>query len=275
MQFTLNDRQVRYAAGGKPAHVGDGAARCEPTVVMLHGAGMNRTVWQLQTRYLAHHGYRVAALDLPAHGGTDGPTLKSVEALADWVAKAITELGFGKTHLVGHSMGTYIALETAKRHPSAVRSLVLLGTAATMKVHPDLLLAASTDATNAASLMTSWGFSSNAHLGSHPTPGTWQLGAARALVEASPEDVLAVDLNACDKYRGALDAAAATSCSVSVILGSEDKMTPLKAAQELIAAFDPPASVTVLEGVGHMIQVEAPTQARVAIVEALSNVEQR
>ena len=48
-----------------------------------------------------------------------------------------------------------------------------------------------------------------------------------------------------------------------------------QAAQELIAAFDPPASVTVLEGVGHMIQVEAPTQARVAIVEALSNAEQR
>ena len=62
MELTLDGKTVRYANGGR-AH--DPAL---PGVVLVHGAGMNRTVWQLQTRYLAHHGFRVAALDLPGHG---------------------------------------------------------------------------------------------------------------------------------------------------------------------------------------------------------------
>ena len=63
MEFTLDGKTVRYANGGRDH---DSAL---PGVVMVHGSGMNRTVWQMQTRYLAHHGYRVAAIDLPGHGG--------------------------------------------------------------------------------------------------------------------------------------------------------------------------------------------------------------
>ena len=275
MQIQHDGRTVRYADGGNPGEEDD------PGVVMIHGSGMNRTAWQLQTRFLAHHGYRVAALDLPGHGGSDGPPLASIEAMGDWVAEMVGALGFASAHLVGHSMGTYVALETARRHSEAVRSLVLLGTAAAMPVHPDLLDSATNNIGHAGGLMTSWGYSSRAHVGRHASPGFWMLGGSRALIEVSPDGALGTDMAACQNYTGAVDAAASVTCPVSVILGSDDKMTPLRSAQKLLAAFDPPAvnvpavnvpavNVTVLDGVGHMIQFEDPDRVRTCIAEALA-----
>ena len=49
-----------------------------PDVVLVHGAGMDRTVWTLQARYLAHHGRNVLALDLPGHGRSGGAPLASI-----------------------------------------------------------------------------------------------------------------------------------------------------------------------------------------------------
>lgn len=283
MQIQHDGRTVRYADGGNPGGQDD------PGVVMIHGSGMNRTAWQLQTRFLAHHGYRVAALDLPGHGGSDGPPLAGIEEMGDWVAEMVAALGFASAHLIGHSMGTYVALETARRHSEAVRSLVLLGTAATMPVHPDLLDSAANNIGYASGLMTSWGYSSRAHVGRHASPGFWMLGGSRALIEASPDGALGTDMAACQNYTGAVDAAASVTCGVSVILGSDDKMTPLRSAQKLLAAFAPPAAdvpavtgpevtgpaltVTVLDGVGHMIQIEAPDRVRTCIAEALQAAE--
>ena len=269
MQIRYRGSTVRYANGGNAGDPSD------PGVVLLHGSGMNRTVWQLQTRFFAHHGYRVAALDLPGHGGSDGPPLVSIEQMGDWVAEMVSVLDIGPAHLVGHSMGTYIALEAAKRHPEAVRSLVLLGTAAAMPVHPALLESTRNNIPHAGGLMTSWGYSNRAHVGHHASPGFWLLGGSRALIEVSPDGSLAADMAACNSYGGAVDAAASVACPVSVILGSDDKMTPLRSAQELLAAFDPPASapavsVTVLDGVGHMIPLEDPERARSCIAEALA-----
>ena len=100
----------------------------------MHGAGSDRTGWQLQTRWFAHHVYRAAAVDLPGHGGSDGPALRTITDMADWLATAIAAMDLAPAHVVGHSMGTFVALETAARHPEVTRSLVLLGTAAAMPV---------------------------------------------------------------------------------------------------------------------------------------------
>ncbi len=50
-----------------------------PTVVFLHGGEHDHSVWSLQSRYLAHHGYSVLALDLPGHMRSAGPALNSIE----------------------------------------------------------------------------------------------------------------------------------------------------------------------------------------------------
>ena len=143
----------------------------QPTIVFVHGAGMNRIVWYLQTRYFAHHGHAVLAVDLPGHGRSQGTLLGSVQELADWIPDLLDSAGVAKATLVGHSMGSLIALESAARHPDRVSKLALLGAASKMPVHPDLLEAANADDPLAYDLMMDWGTGPVGHFGRHPVPG--------------------------------------------------------------------------------------------------------
>src|SRR5208282_1701188 len=165
-----------------------------PVVVFLHGAGMDHSVWTLQARYFAHHGRSVLALDLPGHGRSHGPQPASIEAYADWLAALIAAAGVERAALVGHSMGALITLETAARAPQRVRALALLGVAARMPVHPDLLAAADRGDPAAIELITAWAYGKPAHLGGHKAPGLWMLGGGRRLLERSRAGVLANDL---------------------------------------------------------------------------------
>ena len=266
MKFELKGTTVRYANGGRD-HNPD-----EPAVVLIHGAGMNRTVWQMQTRFLAHHGFRVAAIDLPGHGGTDGPVIDSISELGGWVADVVDALDLGPAHLAGHSMGTYIAIEAATQRPEMVASLVLIGTASAMPVHPELLDAAANNVPHASNLMSSWSFGAEAHIGRHATPGMWSIGASRALLDTSRPDSLGIDMAASNAYSTSLDAAAKITCPVTFVLGSLDKMTPVKRATDLFAALSCEPSVVVVDGAGHMIMIEAPDETRRAVFDALQRV---
>ncbi|MEM7337404.1 MAG: alpha/beta hydrolase [Actinomycetota bacterium] len=260
------DGQTVHAATGGVAPDGD-----DPIVLLVHGAGMDGTVWQLQTRYLAHHGYRPMAIDLPGHGRSSGDPIASVPELADWLGTVVDALDEGPVAVVGHSMGSFIGLELAARRPEAVTSLVLMGTAAAMPVHPDLLDAAENDLPAAAALMASWGHAKPAHIGLNPTPGLWMIGGARALVEVSASGALAVDFRACAAYDGAEAAAAEVACPVTILVGAEDKMTPPRAAAAL-AAHVPQASVITVPDTGHMMMIEDPRLVRVALLDALTAV---
>ena len=134
MTFQMDGAKVFVAQGGK-AH-----DQNLPLVIFIHGAGMDHSVWALQSRWFAHHGARVAAIDLPGHGGSAGPELKDIGALADWTARLIAAFGEAPATLVGHSMGALIALETAAKHPSRVAAIALPGAAGKMPVSGDLLL---------------------------------------------------------------------------------------------------------------------------------------
>ncbi|MEM9565816.1 MAG: alpha/beta hydrolase [Actinomycetota bacterium] len=244
----------------------------QPAMVLLHGAGMDGTVWQLQTRYLAHRGLRVAAVDLPGHGRSDGEPLGSIEELADWVGRFLDAAGLQPTNVVGHSMGSFIGLDLAARRPELVTSLTLLGTADGMPVHPDLLTASEDRLDEAAALMAAWGHGAPAHVGLNPTPGLWMLGGARALVETSAAGVLTTDFRACMAYGDALDRAAAVTCPISVVVGSGDKMTPPRATAKLIQAIEegaaPSVEVITLADTGHMMMVESPEPVRRVLVAA-------
>ena len=265
METLVDGRMVRCATGGRSI-AGD-----EPAVVLVHGAGSDRTAWQLQTRWIAHHGYRAAAVDLPGHGGTEGPALGSIEAMGEWLARATEALGLAPAHLVGHSMGTFVVLEAAAQRPEAARSLVLLGTAGAMPVHPALQAAADADDPVAGRLITSWGIGSRAHTGGHASPGMWLIGGNTSLLDRARGGVLAGDLAACNAYHGAEAAAAQVQCPATLVLGREDKMTPNRAAAGMIEAFgDGRAAAVYLERVGHFLQIESPIPVRKAIAAALA-----
>jgi pimeloyl-ACP methyl ester carboxylesterase len=256
---------------GLDAHAATGGVDPDddrPAVILVHGAGGDATVWQLQTRYLAHHGLRALAVDLPGHGRSGGEPLTSIGDMAEWLARFAIAAGATPAAIVGHSMGTFIALELAARHPESVAAVVLLGAADAMPVHPDLLAAAEEDLPSAAALMASWGHAKPAHIGLNPTPGLWMLGGARALVEVGHAGALAADFRACVDYTGATAAAATLTCQVTVGVGLGDKMTPPRATAKLIQQLPDP-TVVELADTGHMMMVENPSAVRRLLLAAL------
>jgi len=259
MKLVYDSKEVRVATGGKDHKGVDG-----PAVVLLHGAGMDRTTWQMQSRWLAHHGYRVAAIDLPGHGLSDGPPLETIAEMAAWTAGVVRQLDLAPAHVVGFSMGTFIGLDMAAEHGDTVASLVLIGTASAMPVHPMLLETSQDDVSRAGSFMTSWSLGSRAHKGGHKSPGTWLVGTSKALFDTSPEGALAADLRACNAYEAGVENAAQVTAPVTFLLGQEDKMTPIKASHDLVDAVATKQVIT-LESIGHMMPIEDPIGARKAI----------
>jgi pimeloyl-ACP methyl ester carboxylesterase len=261
MIVVVDGHDAHAATGGVPS-TGDG-----PVVVLIHGAGMDGTVWQLQTRYLAHRGVRALAVDLPGHGRSEGETLATVEDMADWVARFMTAAWLTAAHVVGHSMGSFIALELASRHAMVTQSITLCGTSTAMPVHPQLLADATDNLPAAAALMAAWGHAKPAHVGLNPTPGLWMLGGAQALVENSRPGVLASDFRACMNYSNALTAAGKVSCPATVVIGLGDKMTPSKGGRALAAALSS-ATVIELPDTGHSMMTESPRTVRSAILNS-------
>jgi pimeloyl-ACP methyl ester carboxylesterase len=144
---------------GVEAFVGTGGRKFDPAlplVVFVHGAGLDHTVWALLTRWLAHHGCGVLAPDLPGHGHSGGEPLASIGAIADWIAALIEASKADRASIIGHSMGSLVAIETAARHPTKVNAIVLIGPAAAMPVSPELLDAAKADNHAAIDKMSIW-----------------------------------------------------------------------------------------------------------------------
>src|SRR6266851_1604380 len=113
MQLSVNGVETFVATGGRDFE------SSLPTVVLLHGAGFDHTTWALHSRWFAHHGYGVLAPDLPGHGRSSGAPLQAIADMADWTAAMLDAAGVAKAWLVGHSMGSLVALETAARQPCA------------------------------------------------------------------------------------------------------------------------------------------------------------
>ncbi len=266
MRFDVDGRSVHAATGAVPVDGTDATAR--PLVLLLHGAGMDRTVWSQQTRWLAHHDARAVAVDLPGHGRSDGPPLGSIAELAAWVAAVAEALG-GPVHVVGHSMGAFIGLEAAAHHADSVASLVLMGLGAAMPVHPDLQAAADADDPLAADLMAGWMHGPDQKFGVNPTPGMTMTGTSRAVIETSPDGVLGLDLAMCAAYDGAADAAAAVTCPTTLVLGRLDRMTPRRAAQPIVDVLAH-AMVVELATAGHAPMMEEPDVVRSALADHLA-----
>jgi pimeloyl-ACP methyl ester carboxylesterase len=258
MQLKVNGLDVFAGTGGKPFDAARNA------VVLLHGAGMDHTAWALHDRWFAHHGYSVLAPDMPGHGRSAGAPLKSIAEMADWTAALIVAAGAGKARLVGHSMGSLIALETAARHPEKVTALTLIATSAKMAVGPDLLKAAESNDHDAVDMVSIWGLGFTAGLGGSLAPGLWMHGGAQRLLEQSKPGVLHADLAACNAYEGALEAAAKVKVPATVIVGERDMMTPAKAGKALAAAL-PGSRTVVLAGAGHMMMAERPDEVLAAM----------
>ena len=262
MLIDVDGHRAYAYTGGRPLDP------ARPVVAFLHGAQNDHSVWALQSRWLAHHGWSVLAFDLPGHGRSDGPPLADVPAMAAWLLRALAAAGVARAALVGHSMGSLIALEAAGQAPEVVSALALVGTAFPMKVSDVLLAAARDDEPEAFAMINQWSHAKLVHRPGTPGPGFSTFVQNLRLMERQASGVLSIDFLACDAYAGGAERARALRCPVLFALGERDVMTPPKAARELIAAI-PTAEVVQFAGCGHAIQAEAPDELRDALAAFL------
>jgi len=235
------------------------------TIVFVHGAGLDHSLFGLQSRYFGYHGYNVLALDLPGHGRSVGAPLASVGEMADWVFRALDAQKVQKASIVGHSMGSLVALECAARQPARVERIALLGTAYPMKVGEAFLAAAKENRQDAYDMETIWCHAPQVPLGGNPNPGMWMYGDTLARLARLAPGVLYSDLNACNTYAGGEAAAAKVKCPVLFILGHRDQMTSLKAGLGF-AQLLPAAKVVQLPPSGHSMMAESPDATLDALI---------
>jgi pimeloyl-ACP methyl ester carboxylesterase len=254
----------------------------KPTVVFVHGVLNDHSVWILQTRYLAHHGFNVLAVDLPGHGKSAGvnrdiPPCLSVEAAADFILALLDAAGVKTAALVGHSFGSLIALEAAARAPARITHLAMVGTAFPMPVSAALLDASLNQPLKAIDMVNTFSHSMLAPPPSSLGPGTWLYGSAKALMRRVQASNTAFNLfftgfTACNDYKNGMDSVSIASAAMLFIVGKSDQMTPPKAAKPLIdaaKASEKPVKVVTLDA-GHSLMTEAPDGVLMALRDFLA-----
>ena len=264
MKLMVNGVESHVATGGKAFDAG------LPTVLFLHGSGLDHRSWALQTRWFAYNGFSVLAPDFPGHSLSRGEPCKTVEDSANWLSDLLAIANVRDVHVVGHSQGFLSALELAKLKPAAVQSLTGVATAAAIPVNPVLIETAKESAMKAAEMMLQWGFGYQAHLGVSPTPGMQPIAIGRQIMGNNP---LAVDLQCCADYRGGESAAEIICVPSAMILAGQDKMTPMQSGLAISRTLN--AALTVLNDYGHMLPIEAPQKVLVALREFILSVESK
>ena len=259
MELSINGGKAYAYTGGRSF---DPAL---PAVVFIHGAEHDHCVWALQSRYLAHHGHGVLAVDLPGHGRSDGPPLSSVEALADWVVALLDAANVKQAALVGHSMGSLIAVECAARYPERISKIALIGTAFPMRVSDELLEATRSNEPLAQDMVNIWSHAAYAHYPSNPGPGFWVMGENLRLMQRQKPGVMHVDFAACNSYANGTAAAAQVRCPALLVLGKRDIMTPPRATKELTGALKDKRVIEVA-GSGHALMAEKPDEVLDALI---------
>ena len=266
MELTVNGHKTFCYTGGKLFD----AAR--PTVVFIHGVLNDHSVWGLQSRYMAHHGWNVLAVALPGHCRSKGDAPASVEEAAEFIIALLDACGVERAALVGHSWGSLIALEASAKLKERVSHLVLVGTAFPMKVSQALLDSSLNEPLQALKLVNVLSRSTLAPPPSGLGPGTWVYGASlalgrRVLASNAKVNVFHRGFQACDSYANGEAAIAAITCPVLFILGAHDQMTHPKAAQSLIAAAGKAGKTVQIAtvAVGHHQMTEAPEETLSAI----------
>ena len=225
-------------------------------LIFIHGSGDSAHAWEsVIARLPSEH---TIAIDLPGHGAaiaTPGPDQMSVADYAHAILNALPDETPRPLCLVGHSLGSAIALHLAKTHPHIVSHLVLIGAGARLRVTPTLLDAAQSQPTAALDQLTrDLGFA----------PGHAALAAAyRAAQPPAAPGALHRDLAACDRFDMLNDLTTITQPTL-IIVGEADRLTPLKYARYLREHLTN-ATLTIIPDAGHYVFVEAPDAVADAI----------
>jgi pimeloyl-ACP methyl ester carboxylesterase len=221
----------------------------------LHGSGLTHIVWSLHEQFLASKGYSILSVDLPGHGSSEGPSIKSIEEIADWIQKLMKSLKINEISFVGHSQGCLVGLEFAHRFSKLIKSLSLIGGSYELPVNPSLISYADGGDMKSVELMMKWGYEGvKKFIGGNPVQKI--INSPRQVQEG-----LAVDLRACNDYKNGLKATANINCPTLCILGDKDKMVPLEKGKKMAESIKN-SQLEILKECGHMIIFEKAFEMR-------------
>ena len=235
----------------------------KPSILLMHGSGLTHIVWSLHEQFYASQGFNILSVDLPGHGNSEGPSLKSIEEISDWVKSLMNVLNIKKIIIIGHSQGCLVGIDFASRYPNLINSLVLVAGCYKMPVNQDLINYAEAGDEKAILLMMKWGYEgSKAFIGGNPV---------KKIINSSREirEVLAVDLNACKNYKSGKESLEKINCPTLCIFGDLDKMVPLEVGNKM-ASMIKNSEKKVINNCGHMIIFEKAFEMRKIVKEFLT-----
>ena len=233
------------------------------TILLMHGSGLSHIVWSLHEQFYVSQGFNVLAVDLPGHGNSDGPALKSIQEISDWVKLLMESVKIKKIIIVGHSQGSLVGIDFASRYPNLVSSLVLVAGSYKLPVNQDLIDLAEAGDDKAILLMMKWGYEgSKAFIGGNPV---------KKIINSTREirEILAVDLNACNNYKDGKDSLEKINCPTLCIFGDLDKMVPLEVGNKMSTMIKN-SEKKVINDCGHMIIFEKAFEMRKLVKEFLN-----
>ena len=239
-----------------------GSEGLTPPVVLIHGAGGTHLYWPSEVRRLP--GYHVYAPDLPGHGKSGGRGMQSISAYTQALISWMDAVGLHSALLIGHSMGSAIALTLALDHPMRVLGLGLVGAGARLRVAPDIIEWTSNQTTflNAVTAVITRSFSPQ-------TSARLTELAARRMAETRPS-VLNGDFLACDEF-DVRERLGELHQRTLVLCGADDQMTPVRHAQFLANGI-PNATLKIIPDAGHMVMLEQPQAVAAALGEFIGGI---
>ena len=227
---------------------------CDGMLLLVHGAGNNCGVWEEFASYL---GLPWVAVDLPGHGKSGGDGFESISDYARSVADFVESLKVKDVVLVGHSMGGAIVQAVMAENPSWLKAGVLVSTGPKLKVNPAIFEGLEREPEATIGKVARWAVAKGA-----PED---VVERTRAIFSSAPVEVVIKDFRACDAFDGE-GLCSSVKVPVLVVVGSEDVMTPPKLSKRLVELI-PEARLEVIEGAGHMLQLERPKELARVIVD--------
>ena len=256
MILEIENKSVHASDAGK------GIDHSKDTIVFLHGSGLSHIVWSLVEQFYSDNNFNVLSIDLPGHGNSEGPSIKSIEKITDWLESVFNKLDLNNLIIVGHSQGCLEALEYSFKYKKRLKKVVFIGGSYRMPVNKELIDLALHGDPKAVKLMMKWSYEgSKKFIGGNPVERIIQ----------SPRDIseiLAVDLIACNNYTNGSEAAKAITCPVILVLGELDKMVNLEAGKKF-ANLIKNSTTYIINGCGHMIMIEKAFEMREKVLEFL------
>ena len=242
-------------------------------VLFLHGIGGAARMWTPQLDAFAAAGHRALAWDMPGHGGSAPLPLVTMDALAAALAGYMAELGLDRPVLVGHSMGGMIVQRLLAASPHAARAVVLAQTSAAFgskdPAWEEEFIRSRLGPLDAGHSMADLAEGMVADLlGSAPDPGGAAL--ARECFAHVPASTYRDTVLALRGFDGR-DVLGRIAVPTLLLAGSEDRAAP-PAGMERMAGRIPGARYAVLDGVGHLANLERPAAFNAAVLEFLKDV---